>query len=159
MLESNLWGATASSLPIEAGLITLADLASGQINHAIAIEIPAAEAPVHYCPAQRTDGNDTSPGAIPEGAHFRLDPALDLSTISMPPITRMIATAAQRYGLIVNDQTAWNVSFRAEDPTPLIQAGQPNPYTTYFGGQSPTQFLSYFPWSRLQLLAPPASCL
>ena len=158
VLESNTWGATASSLPIAAGLITLADLASGHINHAIETEVPEAKASVAYCPAQRTDGYDTSPDAIPEGAHFRVDPALDLSTISMPPITRMIAQAAQRYGLIVNDQTGWNVALRAEDPTPLIQAGQPNPCPTYFGGELPSQFLTYFPWSHLQLLAPPATC-
>ncbi len=158
VLESNTWGATASSLPLAAGLITLADLASGQINHAIALNVPQAAAGVYDCPAQRTDGQDTSPGAIPEGAHFRLDPTLDLSTLTMPSITRMIAQAAQSYGLIVNDQTNSDVAFRAEDPTPLIQAGQPNPYATYFGGRSPSQFLVSFPWSHLQLLAPPASC-
>jgi hypothetical protein len=158
VLESNLWGATASSLPLSAGLITLADLAAGHINHALELEVPEADALVAWCPAQRTDGYDTSSDAIPDGAHLRLDPALNLSTISMSPITRMIARAAQRYGMIVNDQTGWNVTFRAEDPTPLIQAGQANPYTTYFGGQSPSQFLTAFPWSHLQLLAPPATC-
>ena len=45
----------------------------------------------------------------------------------MPPITRMIAEAAQKYGFIVNDQTGATVGFRAEDPMPLIREGQPNP--------------------------------
>lgn len=164
MLEQSSWGATASSLPIAAGLITLADLASGHINHAVAMMVPKAKAKVFYCPAQRTDGYDTSANAIPEGAHFRIDPNLDLSKLSMPPITRMIAQAAQTYGLIVNDQTGATVGFRAEDPTPLMRTGAPNPYGTYFANPAtgqyvyPTQFLASFPWSHLQLLAPPATC-
>jgi hypothetical protein len=163
LIEEADWGATASSLPMVGGLITLADLASGSIDHAIAMMIPEAEARVHWCPAQRTDGKDTSSDAIPEGAHFRLDPGLNLATLSMPPITREIAVAAQKYGLIVNDQTGATVGFRAQDPTPLIRAGQPNPYLKYFTGANgqyeyPTQFLASFPWSHLQLLAPPTSC-
>ncbi len=158
------WGATASSLPIAAGLITLSDLASGQIDHAVAMMVPKAKAKAFYCPAQRTDGDDSSPDAIPEGAHFRLDPALDLSTLQMPPITRMIAEAAQKYGLIVNDQTNATVGFRAEDPTPLMRQGLPNPYLTYFTDpetgsyEPPNELLAAFPWSHLQLLAPPSNC-
>ena len=44
----------------------------------------------------------------------------------------MIAQAAQTYGLIVNDQTGASVGFRAEDPTPLMRQGQPNPYQDIF---------------------------
>ncbi len=163
-LEQSNWGATASGLPIAAGLITLSDLASGHINHALALLVPKAKAKVFFCPAQRTDGYDTSPDAIPEGAHFRLDPSLDLSKLAMPPVTRMIAEAAQKYGLMVNDQTGVTVGFRAQDPTPLMRTGLPNPYGTYFANpasghyQMPTQFLASFPWSHLQLLAPPKSC-
>lgn len=160
VVEQASWGATASSLPIAAGLITLADLASGQINHAIAMMVPKAKAKSWVCPARRTDGDDSSPNAIPEGAHFRLNPALNLSTLSMPPITRMIAVAAQKYGLIVNDQTGVTVGFRAEDPSPLTRTGQPNPYLKYFvdsSGRSelPTQLLASFPWAQLQLLTAP----
>ncbi len=42
-----------------------------------------------------------------------------------------------------------------------MRAGWPNPYSRYFANpatgkyQMPTQFLASFPWSRLQLLAPP----
>jgi hypothetical protein len=163
-LEQNNWGATASGLPLAAGLITLDDLATGHINHALALLVPKAKAKVFYCPAQRTDGYDTSRNAIPEGAHFRLDPRLNLSKLAMPPVTRMIAEAAQKYGLIVNDQTGATVGFRAQDPTPLMRAGLPNPYGKYFENpasgqyQMPTQFLASFPWSHLQLLAPPTSC-
>ncbi len=35
------WGATATSLPVAAGVITLADLRSGSIDHALALDLPA----------------------------------------------------------------------------------------------------------------------
>jgi hypothetical protein len=158
--EQSDWGVTASGLPVVGGLITLADLASGQINHAIAMMVPQAAKAAFVFPALRTDGTDASPGAIPEGAWFRLPPTLDLSTIPMPPIIREIAVAAQKYGFIVNDQTGATVGFRAEDPTPLMRQGQSNPYLTYFANpatgayEPPNELLASFPWSDLELVAP-----
>ena len=159
--EQSDWGVTASGLPVVGGLITLADLASGQISHTIAMMVPQSAKGTFVFPALRTDGIDTSPNAIPEGARFRLPPTLDLSTISMPPITREIAVAAQKYGFIVNDQTGATVGFRAEDPTPLMHHGQPNPYLTYYtnaAGQSqtPNQLLASFPWQDLEMVSPPS---
>ena len=159
--EQSDWGVTASGLPVVGGLITLADLASGQINHAIALMVPQAAKGTFVFPAQRTDGVDAAPNAIPEGAWFRLPPTLNLSTIPMPPITREIAVAAQKYGFIVNDQTAATVGFRAEDPEPLMRLGQPNPYVTYFTNSAggayvpPNQLLASFPWQDLEMIAPP----
>ena len=81
---------------------------------------------------------------------FRLDPTVDIAALHLPPIVRMLAEAAQRYGLVVRDKSA-NVAFYAEDPTPLGW----NPYagpTGFFGGQYPNRLLEQFPWSRLQAL-------
>ena len=78
----------------------------------------------------------------------------------MPPITRMIAEAAQKYGFIVNDQTAATVGLRAEDPTPLMREGEPNPYLTYFANpttgayEPPNDLLASFPWSDLEMVVP-----
>jgi hypothetical protein len=158
--EQASWGVTASSLPVVGGLITLSDLASGEIDHAVAIMVPQAAAGVFFFPAQRTDGVSTAANAIPEGARFRLPSNLNLSALNMPPVTRMIAQAAQRYGLIVNDQTGATVGFRAEDPTPLMRQGQPNPYKTYFTASpngaymAPNRLLASFPWADLELVAP-----
>ncbi|MGA8746103.1 MAG: hypothetical protein WB507_09585 [Solirubrobacterales bacterium] len=91
-----------------------------------------------------------SPFALPEGAHLRIDPSLDLSSISMPPITRMIAKAAQRYGIFIRDG-AGVAHFFAQDPVTL----RDNPYIGpegYFEGKTPGQLLDSFPWSHLQLL-------
>jgi hypothetical protein len=96
----------------------ISELRNGVIPHALALNIPFARPNVFSYPAQRTDGTSTDPDAIPEGAHFRLDPTLDLSKLNLPPMTRTMAEAARRYGMIVRDQTGWAVAMFGEDPTP-----------------------------------------
>src|SRR4051812_32406929 len=145
------WGATGTSLPKIGGTMLLSELASGHIDHAIAMGIPQPKAHILSWPAQRTDGFLYSPAAIPEGTRFRLDPKLDLSTLRLTPIVRMIAEAAQRYGMVVRDKSG-SISLYAEDPTPT---GRDPFWGTrgYFAGRSPSQLLQdQFPWSRLQAL-------
>ena len=55
------------------------------------------------------------PRLDPEGAHLRLDPRLNLAALNMPPLTLMMAEAAQRYGIIVRDYSP-NIAFIAQDP-------------------------------------------
>jgi hypothetical protein len=145
------WGASASSLSIAGGLITLEDLESGQINHALAIGIPQVRAGVYASPAQRTDGKSTDPLALPEGAQLRLEPSLKLASLHLPRLTLMLARAAQRYGIVVRDGAA-NVAFYAQEPVPIGT----NPYTSrggYFEGRQPRELLASFPWRHLQVLA------
>jgi Bacterial Ig-like domain (group 3) len=144
------WGASASSLSIAGGLITLEDLEKGQINHALAMALPDVRAGAYASPAEQTDGESTSPSSLPEGAHLRLDPSLDLASLHLPKLTLMMAEAAQRYGIVVRDY-AENVAFFAQDPTPTGT----NPYAGahgYYEGKSSQQILEAFPWSHLQLL-------
>ena len=145
------WGASASSLSIAGGLITLEDLRRGEINHALSIALPEVRAGVYDPPAQRTDGTASSPLSLPEGAHLRLDPTLNLATLHLPKLTRMIAEAAQRYGIFVRDRTA-NIAFYAQDPA----SEKRDPFSGpggYFEGKYPTQLLATFPWSHLQVLS------
>jgi hypothetical protein len=144
------WGSSATALSIAGGLITLEDLKLGEINHALAMAVPDTRAGVYASPAVRTDGKTGGPWSIPEGAHFRLDPSLDLAALHLPRFTLMLAEAAQRYGIFVRD-TSRNVTFYGQDPTPT----EANPYAGpggYFEGRSPMKLLASFPWSHLQLL-------
>ena len=118
-LSQSWWGATATSLPVVAGTITIDELRAGVIRHALAMNIPWALPNVYSWPAQRTDGTSTDPDAIPEGARFRLDPELDIGSLELPPVTRTIAMAMQRYGMIVRDQTGHAVSFFAGELGPV----------------------------------------
>lgn len=145
------WGASASSFSIAGGLVTFDDLRRGWINHALALAVPSPRAGVFASPAQRTDGTSESPESLPEGAHLRLDPSLNLAELHLPRLTLMIAKASQRFGIFVRDK-AEVAHFFAQDPGP---AGT-NPYLGadgYFEGTSPARLLASFPWSHLQVMA------
>jgi hypothetical protein len=145
------WGGDASSLSLPGGLVTLEDLKEGVINHALALAIPDVRAGVFAAPAKRDDGISTNPVSLPEGAHLRLDPNLNLAALHLSRLTLMIAEAAQRYGIFIRSRGNTIINFYAQDPTP---AGG-NPYvgpSGYFEGKSSVQVLAGFPWSHLQLL-------
>ena len=148
--DVDAWGASASSLSIAGGLITLEDLEKGQINHALAIAVPNTRASHWASPAQRTDGTSASPSSLPEGAHLRLDPSLNLASLHLPHLVLMMAEAAQRYGIVVRDKSA-NITFVAQDPTPTGTEPYLGPHG-YFEGSSAARLLTQFPWAHLQLL-------
>ncbi len=144
------WGGSATSLSIAGGLITLEDLKTGQINHALAMAIPNPRGEVYAAPAHRTDGWSTELTSLPEGAHLRLEPGLDLAALHLPKMTLMLAEAAQRYGIFIRDSSV-NVALYGQDPTPTGT----NPYAGahgYYEGKSAQQILEAFPWNHLQLL-------
>jgi hypothetical protein len=145
------WGSTATSLPVAGGLITIDDLRSGSIDHALALSVPDACAGSFAWPAQRGDGKLTTADCLHEGARLRLDPSMNLDAMNLPPITLMMARAAQKYGILIRDVTHSVVSFSAEDPTPTGS----NPYTGVdglYGGLGPWKVLRAFPWRGLQLV-------
>jgi len=145
------WGASATSLPVAAGTMTIDDLRRGRIDHALAIALPYPRKDVYALPAQRTDGTGTGPNSIPAGAQLRIDPDVDLDKLEMPRITRIMAEAVQRHGMIVRDRTGHAMQFYAEDPA---QYGH-NPYKGedgFFEGEWPAELLSSFPWRHLQVI-------
>jgi hypothetical protein len=144
------WGATATSIPLLGGLIRLHELEAGRIDHGLAFAMPEHKRGVFSWPAQRTDGKSWRLTAVPAGTRFRIDPRLDLDTIPMAPIVRLMADAVQRYGMVLRDG-AGAVTFYAEDPTPTGR----NPYlgpNGHFGGEYIGQLLEQFPWAHLQAL-------
>ena len=144
------WGATASSLALAGGVMTIDELRRGRIDHALAIAVPDVRANVIAAPAQRTDGASRDAGALPEGAHLRIDPRLNLASLEMTPLVRMMAEAAQRYGIVVRD-FAGVVAFAGQDPTPTGGDPYRGP-SGFFAGQQPSQLLRSFPWAHLQVL-------
>ncbi|MBJ7331718.1 MAG: hypothetical protein JHC95_17615 [Solirubrobacteraceae bacterium] len=147
ILERPHFGVTATHLVKLGGLMTVKELQRGSIDHALAIAIPEARRGVWSWPASFTDGDSDDPAAIPEGARFRLDPALDIDALDLPPMTRMMAVAAQRYGLVVNN-TAGAVAFYAEDPARYAT----DPYAPILGDEQPVHVARAFPFEHLQAL-------
>jgi hypothetical protein len=146
-------GATASGLPLAAGMILLDEVRRGRIDHALAIGILGVRSEVFNPPANRTDGGGGN-SQPPMGARFRLDPALDVPALGLPPLVRMMAEAAQRYGVIVRDKSG-AVVFYGEDPTPT---GSKNVYQAALGGTGLGAAMSAFPWSHLQLIRMDLRC-
>ncbi len=146
-------GATASGLALAGGVVTLDEWESGRIDHALALAIPEPRREWLSKPANRTDGWVNSANAIPEGAHFRLDPDLDIASLNLPRATRMLAEAAQTYGIVVRDKSG-AVVFYGEDPTPTGA----DPYPGWFGPGGAGAVARAFPWDRLQLLKMDLRC-
>jgi hypothetical protein len=148
------YGARATSIPLLAGVLRIAELQALQINHVIGFAMPKP-APCYRWPAQRQDGNLSNSDwlAPPEGAILRLPASLDIDALNLPPLTAAIAKTIQRHGMVLQDRGG-NVGFQGEDPRPT----SPNPYagpSGIFEGTSPAYLLSFFPWDKLQVLATP----
>ena len=144
-------GATASGLPLAGGLMRPFELSARVIPHALALGLRDVRSSTFTWPATRTDGS-VAGGGIPEGTRFRLPASLDVTTLGLPPAVRAMAVAAQRHGIVVRDRSG-AVTFYAEDPTPTGA----NPYPALFGTGWMDKALAGFPWSRLQVVAPPAT--
>ena len=101
---------SASRFPYGAGMITLADVLSGGINHAISITIGSAGAWVP--PANQNDGTlnntvDTEYSTVPEGTRFFFPPAVPIPA-GLDPFAEMVFVAIQTYGAFIFDETAGN---------------------------------------------------
>ncbi len=145
------WNVTASGVSMIAGVITNQELASRVIPHALAMAVTSAAAWKWMWPAQRTDGYSTDPAALPEGAHLRLAPSVNVDALHVTPLVKMLARAAQEYGIVVRDQTAGADVFYAEPP----DRSGPNLLSPLLGGQSLASALAAFPWAKLVVLRAP----
>ena len=144
------WNVTASSVSMVAGVVTDADLRSGRIRHALSMATTDAAARRWFWPAQRSDGGLQDRWAIPEGARLRLDPRVRVGALPGPPLVRMLARAAQRYGIVVRDRTfGRNVFMTAR------RDGAPNLAARLLDGMSSSEALEAFPWEQLELLDAP----
>jgi hypothetical protein len=145
--QTNNWGGTATGLALAGGLITLADLQRGYINHALALAVPQTLANQYSWPAQRTDGKSTAATALPEGIRFRLNPSISCPGLKLTWLDTLLCQAMQTYGVVVRD-TSGAVTLYAQDPT----ATGTNPWAAPFDGWSEGTFLSWLPWNQLQAL-------
>ena len=100
------------------GQIAVDELRHGVINNVIGIALVETEhSNIYSWPANRSDGYNPLhlPNRIPEGLRFRLDPSVDVGTLQIHPIAKIVAKAAQTYGFVVWDR-AGAVRSRAENP-------------------------------------------
>lgn len=145
-------GATATGLSSEGGAVTIRDVESGVIDHAMSLAIPDPAKYTNFSwPAQRSDGSVASTSNIPEGTRFRLDPSINVAALKLTPVARMIAVAAQKYGFIVSDK-AGAVSVITESGNSIAAATGRNPWTALLGATPSYSVLANFPWASMQAL-------
>jgi len=99
----------AAGVPVVAGLILYSEVEQGCIPHKLAIATRHNAYQEFVYPATWTDG--VLKGGIPEGAIIQLDPELDLDPFELTPEERIVATAAQQYGMVVVDDGGGNAIY------------------------------------------------
>jgi hypothetical protein len=144
-------GARAASFGLGAGLIRPEELAAGQINHALVFSYPTVRSGMVVSPATGGSGDSTEAGAIPLGAHVRLDPALNLDTLGLTPWQKTIARALQVYGMYLGDHGGV-LSLYAQNKS-TVPSGYPWGTGTY--AYLPASLVSHFQVLRLGSPATP----
>jgi len=111
-----------------AGVIWPKELRDRTIRHALLFSYPYTSSRGAVAPATETDGQGSSPDALPEGARLQLDPSLDLRKLGLSSAALTIGRALQRYGMYLGD-TGGGVSLYAVNG----QSYAGNPYKGFFG--------------------------
>jgi hypothetical protein len=146
------YGMSASGISYLATEITEADVASGSINHAIAITLPLCNSYVY--PADREDCG-TYPGQPAEGQWFRLPASLAMPS-GLTPFAQMVFRTLQQYGAVVVDRGAL-ITLQTEKVSDWAAEGHSgtDPITASWDGEKEYQVVAKLPWGDLQAIDPP----
>lgn len=109
-------GRRAAMVPSYAGAITEQDVAAGEIDHALALNVPASMLTTGYTgPALAFDSNDGYSGTLPMGSRLAIPAHVDLDALGLQTeLGRMIAEAAQDYGAYVVDRGGGGITVASE---------------------------------------------
>jgi hypothetical protein len=146
------FGLSATGISYLATTVTEADVASGSINHAIAMSVPRCNYGTY--PATRYDcGSD--PGEPAEGQWFRFPPGLAMPA-GLSPFGQMVFKAVQTYGLVITDESG-DVSLEAEQPSDWAAEGHSgtDPITASWDGLAEYEVVANLPWASMQAVDPP----
>ena len=110
------YGSTGSGISRLAGVIRTAEIEAGSIEHALVFATDNS-CGTFRAPATKSDGASDRTDCIPEGARVQLDPAVDLSALSMSKAERAVAVALQRYGAYNIDNAGARMAVMFERPT------------------------------------------
>jgi hypothetical protein len=142
--------ARAAGMSAASGLIWPQELAAGKIDHALIFAYPSTKNSGPVAPATANDGQtDDGTAALPEGAHLRLDPSIDLDSLDLPPEQLTIARALQQYGMILGD-TAGGFTLYAAAPQSFTSFPYPASWSTDIWAD-----ISKIPFDHMQVLSLP----
>lgn len=153
-LSGSGWGgsSTGSGASRLAGVVRVAEIRAGVINHALVLQSDTACAGRFRAPAIKTDGQSTRSDCIPEGARLQLDPSINLAAIpGITPGELAVARAMQVYGgyLIDRADTSLSISFEV---APDASAAGPGTVYTQAGLRWDYYGMPAVPWHKLRVL-------
>lgn len=152
-LAGSGWGgvSTGSGASRLGGVIRIAEIAAGDIRHALALQTSNA-CPEFRAPALKSDGVSDRQDCLPEGARLQLDPSLDVTKLGLTRGELAVATAMQRYGGYIVDQGGAPLSMSFELDK---QAGRDSVGKTYreAGFRWDYDAMEHIPWDKLRVLA------
>ena len=136
-------GGTAAGFSTLAGLITEPELASGTINHALAINVPCTNGTVYPAqgangmPCNQLQGNTNTGTATPMGTLFQLNMTdTQIANSGAPTWEKTIMTAMAHYGMYVNDTDGINnIELEAESDISYTSLGGPSLMDNYISQQ------------------------
>jgi hypothetical protein len=144
-------GLSATGISYLGTAITMADIQSGSIDHAIAMIVVSCNG--YVAPAVRTDCG-SSAGQLPEGSRLRFPTGMAMPS-GLTTFGKMVFTALQTYGAVVTDQGG-AVMLQGETGNDWAYEGHSgtDPITASWNGQAEYSALNSMPWGQLQVLAP-----
>ena len=148
------YGASASGLATVGTAITAREGRDGAIGHAMSLGLRSIAAegfrPLRE-PANRTDGKDRTPAAVPMGTRLRLDPTVDVAALHLTPLGAAIARAAQRFGFIVTESSGV-VAVGAESAEEEKARTGTDPWAEVLAGKADYSQLDGFPWDKVSVV-------
>lgn len=151
-LRGSGWGGTGTGAGASrlGGVIRIAEIAAGDIPHALALQTNNA-CTTFRPPALKADGTSSRADCIPEGALLQLDPTLDLSTLDLTRGELAVARAMQRYGGYVVDAggAPLSVSFELDTSAPAGALGEVYEAAGFRWDYDP---MEHVPWEKLRVL-------
>jgi hypothetical protein len=90
------------------------EIQAGVIDHVLKIAVNNT-ADENVFPMTGHQNGSTDSYAPPEGTRIRIKPSVDLSRMSLSPAARVVATALQKYGAVIGDQSGGPVALKVEN--------------------------------------------
>ncbi len=143
------YSARGSGFALTQGLITPEDLKQGEIKHALIFSYSSPRGGGPVPPATESDGFSEKIADIPEGALVRLNPHLNLDSLSLTSYEKIIARALQKYGMYCAD-AGGGIQLYAVNPV----SAKKNPYRNLLPDETYIE-LSHIPVSEFQVIKLP----
>jgi hypothetical protein len=96
------------------GVVRWDEINADSLNHVLKIAVNTTK-DAHVFPMIDDEDGTTAAMAPPEGTRIRIKPSVDLGSLGLSAGARVIATALQKYGAVIGDQSGGNSTLKVEN--------------------------------------------